>query len=267
MGAVPDLLETARVDRFETSLTVVIPAYNEAENLRVFLPSLVQFVTEQCLDTRLLLVNDGSTDETAQVLAQFQAQAPRHILIQTHGRNRGLTQALRTGFFAAQTELVTWLPADGQIALSELCKMLRAYQGQDLLLTSYRHRPDGLVRAVMSKTVRLLVAAATGFSDRLEGPYLFRTALLGELCLVSDRSAGSIGLEIGAKSRALGKQVACCEIECAPRRFGQSKVTSLTNIVSYLGEIWRIRVSQQQLLASKRSHKPSDSRFAPRRPG
>jgi hypothetical protein len=85
----------------------------------------------------------------------------------------------------------------------------------------------------MSKTVRLLVRAATGFADRLEGPYLFRRALIDELNLVCTRSAGSIGLEIAAKSRSLGKRIGSTEIECLPRLSGHSKVADLRNIVTY----------------------------------
>jgi len=109
-----------------------------------------------------------------------------------------------------------------------------------------------MVRAIMSKTVRFLVRSATGFADRLEGPYLFRRALLSELELVCTKSAGSIGLEIASKTRALGKTIGSVEIECLPRVFGKSKVADLRNIVTYLGEIWRIRASQQDLLARRK---------------
>lgn len=236
---------------FEPSLTLVIPAFNEAENLKVVLPEALRYIAERCVNCQILLVDDGSSDDTAKVAAEFAAEQPERLRIITHPHNQGLTAALRSGFFGAHSELVTWIPADGQIALTELDKMLRAYRGEDLLLTTYRHRPDGLWRATMSKTVRLLVRAATGFADRLEGPYLFRRALIDELNLVCHRSAGSIGLEIAAKSRSLGKRIGTTEIECLPRLSGRSKVADLRNIVTYVGEIWRISVSQKELLKSR----------------
>ena len=55
-------------------------------------------------------------------------QAPLRII--HHPQNAGLTATLRTGFFAATTECVTWIPADGQIPLSELAKILQAYRGE-----------------------------------------------------------------------------------------------------------------------------------------
>ena len=236
---------------FEPSLTLVIPAFNEAENLKVVLPDALRYIAERCVNCQILLIDDGSSDETSTVAAEFAAQNPERMRVLTHPHNQGLTAALRSGFFGAHSELVTWIPADGQIALTELDKMLRAYRGEDLLLTTYRHRPDGLWRATMSKTVRLLVRAATGFADRLEGPYLFRRALIDELHLVCNRSAGSIGLEIAAKSRSLGKRIGSTEIECLPRLSGRSKVADLRNIVTYVGEIWRISVSQKELLKNR----------------
>ena len=236
---------------FEPSLTLVIPAFNEAENLKVVLPEALRYIAERCVNCQILLIDDGSSDETSTVAAEFAAQNPERMRVLTHPHNQGLTAALRSGFFGAHSELVTWIPADGQIALTELDKMLRAYRGEDLLLTTYRHRPDGLWRATMSKTVRLLVRAATGFADRLEGPYLFRRALIDELHLVCNRSAGSIGLEIAAKSRSLGKRIGSTEIECLPRLSGRSKVADLRNIVTYVGEIWRIHQSQKELLKTR----------------
>jgi len=239
------------VSLFEPSLTLVIPAFNEAENLKVVLPDALRYIAERCVNCQILLIDDGSSDETSTVAAEFAAQNPERMRVLTHPHNQGLTAALRSGFFGAHSELVTWIPADGQIALTELDKMLRAYRGEDLLLTTYRHRPDGLWRATMSKTVRLLVRAATGFADRLEGPYLFRRALIDELHLVCNRSAGSIGLEIAAKSRSLGKRIGSTEIECLPRLSGRSKVADLRNIVTYVGEIWRIHQSQKELLKTR----------------
>jgi glycosyltransferase involved in cell wall biosynthesis len=226
---------------FHPSVTIVIPAYNEAENLPAILDEALRFASEQCRDGSILVINDGSTDDTAQVLSRY-GEVPR-LRVVTHERNRGLTAALRTGFYGADTEYVTWIPADGQIPLPELGKILDANTGEDLVLSTYRHRPDGAIRMVMSRTVRVMMRAATGLVDRIEGPYLFRRRLLDELHLVSRTSAGSIGLELAVKARAAGKRIASTEIECAPRRAGRSKVANLRNILAYLGEVWRIRRS------------------------
>lgn len=227
---------------FDASLTLMIPAYNEAENLPGVLREAIAYCRANCRSCSILVVDDGSSDGTPEVLRSFGDD----IRVLRHPMNRGLTAALRSGFFAAETEYVTWIPADGQILMPELGKILAACHGEDLVLSTYRQRPDGLQRQIMSRTVRLMVQAATGFKDRLEGPYLFKRALLDELKLVSRSSAGSIGLEIAAKARALGKRIGTTEIECHVRRAGRSKVANLKNIATYLGEIWRIGQSMRK---------------------
>lgn len=226
---------------FAPSLTLLIPAYNERENLPRVLPEALAFVRTACAACEVLVIDDGSSDGTAEYLRGVDG-----IRVITHERNGGLTAALRTGFFSARNDFVTWIPADGQIPLTELGKILAAWQGEDLVLSTYRHRPDGAIRLLMSRTVRVLLRAATGLTERLEGPYLFRRALLDELNLVSKTSAGSIGLELAAKVQALHKRIGTTEIECAPRLSGHSKVANLRNITQYLVEIWRIRKAMQQ---------------------
>jgi len=234
---------------FAASLTVVVPAYNERENLPRVVGELLAFLRGACREFEILVVDDGSSDGSFESGILPQAAELRVI---RHERNRGLTATLRTGFFGAAHEFVTWVPADGQIPAVELGKILDAWHGEDLILSTYRHRPDGLKRAVMSRGLRVLLWLATGFRDRLEGTYLFRRALLDELHLVAERSAGSIGFEIGAKARAWGKRIGSTEIECAPRLSGASKVANARNIAAYLVEIWNIR-------RSLRAHDPRRS--------
>lgn len=227
---------------FAPSLTIVIPAFNERANLPRVLDDALAFGRANCARFEILVVDDGSSDGT---LAALPAAPELRIII--HETNRGLTAALRSGFYGAQNDFITWIPADGQIPLPELGKLLAAWRGEDLVLSTYRQRPDGVARLVMSRSLRLLLFVTTGLRDRLEGVYLFRRSLLEELQLVSDRSAGSIGFEIAVKARHLRKHIGSTEIECAPRMSGQSKVANARNIVASLGELWRIRRSLRAL--------------------
>jgi glycosyltransferase involved in cell wall biosynthesis len=219
---------------------MVVPFYNERDNLPRVLDSLLQLGRERCSQFELLAIDDGSSDGSAAVL-------PDGVRLVTHERNRGLTAALRTGFYAAGSELVTWAPADGQIPASEVAKILAAWDGHDLVLSTYRKRPDGMARIILSRGLRLMLRAGIGLRDRVEGTYLFRRSLLDELQLVARTSAGSIAFEIAAKCRRMGKRITSTEIECAPRLSGRSKVANARNIAATLGEIWRIRRSMQDL--------------------
>jgi glycosyltransferase involved in cell wall biosynthesis len=223
---------------FAESLTIVVPAFNERDNLPAVLGALLAWARPNCRALEVLVVDDGSRDGTADVVPR----APDVRLVR-HERNQGLSAALRTGFLNARSNFVTWVPADGQIPPEQLGRILDAWNGEDLVLSRYRHRPDGLRRRVMSSGLRLLLRAALGFGDRLDGVYLFRRALLDRFELVAIDSPGTIGFELAAKIRRAGARIASTEIECAPRRSGQSKVASTRNVVATLRDVWRIRRS------------------------
>jgi glycosyltransferase involved in cell wall biosynthesis len=228
------------------TLSVVMPAYNEADNLPVVVPQVVAVARTACPEGfEIVVVDDGSTDGTGAVLRELSGRFPE-LRIVTHERNRGLTGALRTGFYAAAKRWVIFIPADGQCPAEQIADFVRAAPGADLVLSCYHHRPDGVVRAAMSRGLRLLLWATLGFADRMEGPYLFRRGVLDEMELVAERSAGSIGFEIAAKVRAKGGVVRSITIHCAPRLSGKSKVANARSVVEYLDEIARIRRSMRK---------------------
>jgi glycosyltransferase involved in cell wall biosynthesis len=228
-------------------LSVVMPAYNEAPNLPLVAPQVVEVCRRACsmAGFELVIVDDGSTDATPQAAAAMAAAHPE-IRVLTHERNGGLTAALRTGFFAARGEYVLFIPADGQSPPDEIPRFLAAAEGHDLVLSRYTNLPHGIGRAVMSRGLRVLLRLAIGFGDRLEGPYLFRRDLLDRMNLVAQKSAGSIGFEIAAKARAAGRRITSIEVACAPRLGGSSKVANARNIAEYLKEIAAIRRSMKR---------------------
>lgn len=93
-----------------SDLTVVVPAYNEEASLGGFLPQLLDCCEKN--DWRLLVVDDGSADRTAEILAGF-ADHPR-VRIVRHKVNRGYGGALKSGIQAAETAYVVTVDADGQ---------------------------------------------------------------------------------------------------------------------------------------------------------
>jgi glycosyltransferase involved in cell wall biosynthesis len=223
-----------------------MPAYNEAANLPVVAPQVIDVCRAACGADgfELVVVDDGSTDDTPLVAADLTKD--RSVRVVTHEQNRGLTAALRTGFYAARGEFVIFIPADGQSPPSEIPRFLAAARGHDMVLSTYTNRPDGISRKVMSFGLRLLLRAALGFNQRLEGPYLFRRDLLDRMELVAQRSAGSIGFEIAAKAQAAGARITSIDMACAPRLSGQSKVANARNIAQYLREIVEIRRSMKK---------------------
>jgi glycosyltransferase involved in cell wall biosynthesis len=98
------------------TVTVIVPAYNEASSLAVLMPSLVSFT--QARGWSLIVVDDGSTDGTPALLEPF-ATHP-NVSILRHKVNRGYGGAVKTGIAVAATDLVVTVDADGQHRLEDI---------------------------------------------------------------------------------------------------------------------------------------------------
>ncbi len=104
----------------EPSLTVVVPVYNEEAALGDFLPVL----TDGCRrhDWKLIIVNDGSKDQTSRILAQYENTPGVKII--HHKTNRGYGAALKTGILAVSTTFLVTMDGDGQHMVEDIEKIL-----------------------------------------------------------------------------------------------------------------------------------------------
>src|SRR5699024_8428499 len=111
------------VSRIE-SLSVFFPAYNDAPSLPKLIGSTFAVLEEWVDDYEVIVVNDGSFDNTAEVLSQLQLQYGPRMRIITHPENRGYGGALRSGFASATKEFVFYTDGDGQYDPSEIPNLL-----------------------------------------------------------------------------------------------------------------------------------------------
>ncbi|MBN2354565.1 glycosyltransferase family 2 protein [candidate division KSB1 bacterium] len=100
----------------EKRLTVCIPAYNEETSLQQFLPVVIDHCLQRDYD--ILLVNDGSSDRTAEIADKL--LSPHHFHIINHKINRGYGAAIKTGIMAVVTEYIATIDADGQHSLEDV---------------------------------------------------------------------------------------------------------------------------------------------------
>ena len=122
------------------NLTVVIPAYNEGHRIQQALLKNAQYLAALPLSWEMVVVDDGSTDETkAQVKIAERKLAPEPIRFIEHPRNQGKGAAVRTGVLAAHGQYVLFCDADGATPIDELSKFLPELQkGTDVVVGSRR---------------------------------------------------------------------------------------------------------------------------------
>jgi glycosyltransferase involved in cell wall biosynthesis len=190
-----------------SGLSVVLPCFNEAENL----PDVLRYATdaaERCAVTHeIIVVDDGSTDETVAVAGAAIARDARIRLI-VHAANRGQGVALRSGIEAAQQPWVLLIDADQQFDVGELERFLPLAASADVVV-GWRILPRGPVARRAGSALRNRVVR-TAFDVPVRdvecGFRLVRSELLESLDL---RTSGALfGVELLVKSRAAGARIA-----------------------------------------------------------
>jgi len=116
--------------------SIVIPAYNESSRLRPTLDSLLRFTQAQKWDVEILVVNDGSADDTAQVVREYGKAHPQILLVENPG-NRGKGFSVRNGMLHARGEICLFTDADLSSPIEEAQKLLAAIDhGADVAIGS-----------------------------------------------------------------------------------------------------------------------------------
>ena len=114
----------------------IIPAYNESERLAVSLPKILDYVRQRELASEIIVVNDGSSDGTADVVRRFMALNPDVRLVENPG-NRGKGYSVRNGMLHAQSDVMLFTDADLSSPITEADKLFAAIaQGADVAIGS-----------------------------------------------------------------------------------------------------------------------------------
>jgi dolichyl-phosphate beta-glucosyltransferase len=108
--------------------SIVIPAYNEGKRLAPTLEQVAAYVQEQGWDAEIIVVNDGSLDNTAEIVRSFAARNPHVQLLENPG-NRGKGYSVRHGMLKARGEIILFSDADLSSPIEEMPKLLQAVEG------------------------------------------------------------------------------------------------------------------------------------------
>jgi glycosyltransferase involved in cell wall biosynthesis len=114
----------------------IIPAYNESERLATSLPKVFAYIRERQIQAEVIVVNDGSTDDTAEIARSFASQYPEIRLLENPG-NRGKGYSVRNGMLHANGDILLFTDADLSSPIYEATKLFAAIdQGADVAIGS-----------------------------------------------------------------------------------------------------------------------------------
>jgi dolichyl-phosphate beta-glucosyltransferase len=115
-------------DSMTLTYSVVIPAYNESARIRPTLDEILRYVQEQKWDAEILVVNDGSSDDTVQIVREYGMLHPEVLLIENPG-NRGKGYSVRNGMLHARGDICLFTDADLSSPITEAPKLFDAIAG------------------------------------------------------------------------------------------------------------------------------------------
>ncbi len=138
-----------RRQRYSNKVSVVVPAYNEAENIELLIGKFEEMLRKSNLKCEVIIVDDGSEDQTLQ-FAQQAARRRRWLKVLSHPRNRGLTAALETGFNFAQGRIFVFWPADLQYMPEDIPRMVAKIEDGYDVVCGWKQGRYGIKRFVSS---------------------------------------------------------------------------------------------------------------------
>jgi len=129
-------VEVESEKKFRLKYSIVIPAYNESARLPSTLASVVNCIQTRGWDAEIIVVNDGSRDNTAEIVREFGEKDAALRLIENPG-NRGKGYSVRNGILNARGDIVVFSDADLSSPIEEMPKLLRALAaGADIAIGS-----------------------------------------------------------------------------------------------------------------------------------
>ena len=206
-------------------LSIVIPAFNEEENLIMRLPSILDFCASN--NYKVLVVNDGSTDNTKKCLES--SKQNKNLKIINHKVNKGYGAALKSGLANVETTYAITIDADGQHKLDDINKLYNTIikNNADLVIgkrpksRGYRSFGKSLIKIIAKKLIDFKI------NDLNSGMKIYKTQIVKKyLKLCPDSMAFSDVIALLFLSQK--HYVIEVDISIKPREKGQSKINLKT---------------------------------------
>jgi len=207
--------------RKKVDLSIVIPVYNEEENLPILYEKLKKVLNNLGKEYEIILVNDGSTDKSWEIIKEL-SEKDSHVIGVNFRRNYGQTAAMSAGFDVAQGEIIITMDADLQNDPEDIPKLLeKVNEGYDIVSGWRKNRKDAFIsRTLPSRIANWLISKVTGVHLHDYGCSL--KAYKSDIAKKLDYY-GEMHRFLPALAKPYGAKVIEIPVKHHPRLYGKSK--------------------------------------------
>lgn len=225
------------------ALSVFFPTYNEEANIAGVVAKAKETLETIADNWEIIIVNDGSTDGTAQV-AEKLSKEDKRIRVVTHSPNRGYGAAFKSGFYSAKYPWIAFTDADGQFAFSEITNFIAKQQetGADLVIGYYKKRQVSKFKIITSKMWEFAVWLLFGLHVKdIDCGFKFVSKRVIDTIpkLESERGA-FISSEFLIKARKYGFKIVEIPVTHYPRVAGKGTGRNLNVIIKSFIDLFRL---------------------------
>jgi len=227
-------------------LSVVLPAYNEEENIENTIKSCIEYLANVLSDFEIICVNDGSEDRTAQIVKEL-AESNRSVKLVNHPVNRGYGAALRSGFDSAKNKYIFLMDSDGQFRIDNIVAFLNQVSDDNIVVGYRKNRADSFIRTLNTELYRLYIRVVFGLS--LKDPdcayKVFPRAAYERVKPI--KSDGALfSAEFMIRLKHAGYDFVELPVEHYPRLYGEQSGADLRVIIRMFKESWKMRNELRQ---------------------
>ena len=231
-------------------VSCVLPALNEAESLPATVAEWAAALARCTADYEIIVVDDGSTDDTGRVLREL---AERHdrLRVVTHARNLGYGTAISNGFAQASFPLLFFTDADGQYEPEDIRLLLEHIDTADVAVGYRVGRADSRLRCALSRGYNFIARTFLGVSLR-DFNCAFKLMHRGGFWRLGMESTGfGVNAELAWSARHADMTVVEVPVRHRPRRAGRSTVRPFHVLAAFHG-LTRVRSRRPPLPAPDR---------------
>jgi len=222
------------------SITVFFPCYNEQDNVAKVAEQAVKVLEDLRADYEVIIVDDGSSDKTAEIADRL-AAAHKRVRVIHHPRNLGYGAALQSGFRAATKELVFYTDGDAQFDLNELPPLLPLVKEFDIVSCYRMNRQDAPFRKLGGWLWTKMngVLFSVNLRDIDCAFKLYKRAIFDNIQMESQGAL--IDTEILARAARKGYKITQRGVHHYPRTAGQQTGGSPKVVLRAFKEVIRLR--------------------------